>query len=361
MKIMFLYASMGAGGAERMISALANYYARKDMEVSIAVIDNHPSFYPLHPKVQLLNLHELQRSRNIKEAIKNNIRLVKVIRRSFKEVRPDCVVCFGINYLLYALMARCCLNIKVVGSERNNPYYNESGFWYRMKKIVSPWADGYIFQTNGARLYYPQSVRRKSRVIPNGIFIDSTAGIVPLTERVKNSICAVGRLHRQKGFDLLIRAFSIFEPTNPGYKLTIYGEGSERSNLADLIDELDLGQKVELAGNISNVQDEIARQQIYILSSRYEGMPNALMEAMACGCACIAADCDFGPGELIEHGENGLLVPVLDIKAMAASMQQLAQDPVLLEKIAQKAVNIRATHSIDNIAEKYLAYLADIV
>lgn len=362
MKIIFLYSSMRAGGAERMISGLANYYAQKNIEVSIAVIDDLPSFYPLDPKVELISLGGYNKSCGVWQAVKNNIRLILATRLTFKTLQPDCAVCFGINNLLYGLIARGFLNIKVIGSERNNPNYSGTGYWETMKKIAAPWADGFVFQTTGAKMYYPQSVQKKSEIIPNGIFIDDLSiNIVPLSERIPDSICAVGRLHRQKGFDFLIRAFAKFSAANPSYTLTIYGEGIERGKLEDIINDLGLSGRVILAGKITNILEEIAKNKIYVLSSRYEGMPNALIEGMACGCACISTACDFGPSDLIIDGVNGLLVPVDDLDAMVSALQRLALDYALCEKIAKNAVNIRNTHSMEQIAEQYLAYILKTV
>ena len=362
MNIMFLHSSMQAGGAERMISALANHYAEQGIEVSIAVIDDLPSFYPLHPKVQLLNLWKFQKSGNIWQALKNNLTLISRTRQTFKEIHPDCIICFGINSLVHALVANIFLQFKVIGSERNNPGYDNKGFWNSMKRIATPFADGYIFQTIGARKYYPRIVQKNSEVIPNGIYIENMlADIVPLGERIPDSICAVGRLHYQKDYDNLLNAFAGFLKNFPSYTLVIFGEGGERGRLEKLIHDLELQAKVILAGRISNIAEEISQRKIYILSSRFEGMPNALMEGMACGCACISTDCDYGPRELISDGENGLLVPIEDPAALAAAMQKLATDSDLLEKIARNAVNIRQTHSIEQVADSYLEYIKTII
>lgn len=358
MKIMFFYSSMMAGGAERMISALANCYAKQEIEVSIAVVNNLPSFYTLHPQVSLLKIEDPKNSQNVWQAINNNLKIIFSTRHVLKEVKPDCVICFGINYVVYSLIAKTFLNIKVIGSERTNPYSSTKGFWDNMKKFASPLADGYIFQTNGAKRYYPKSIQKKCEVIQNGILIDSLpADIMPLNKRIPKSICAVGRLDVNKNFDKLICAFAQFLKMYPSYTLTIYGEGEERGKLEELINNLHLGEKVFLTGQVSNILEEVSKREIFILSSRYEGMPNALIEGLACGCGCIATDCDFGPNELIQDGKNGLLIPVGDIDAMTSAMQKLASDRSLLEKLAKNALNIRNTHSMEKIAERYLEYI----
>lgn len=127
--------------------------------------------------------------------------MITPARRAFKEVRTNCVVCFGINYLVYALIAKIFLNIKLIGSERSNPKYSDNEFWHKMGKIASPFADGFIFQTNGAEEYYPKIVQKKSAVIPNGIIVGNLpADTALLSKRIPNSICAVGNLSYLKDF-----------------------------------------------------------------------------------------------------------------------------------------------------------------
>lgn len=350
---------MWAGGAERMISSLANYYAeQEEIEVIIGVLDKNPSFYRLHPNVELLNLYELHQSKNIWQSIKNTIIIIIRTRQAFKDWCPDYVICFSIKQLVFALVAKSFLKIKIIGSERNNPNHYHDPFWNSMKKVATPFADGFIFQTEGAREYYPQRVQQKSAVIPNGILVDNfPTTILPPSERIPGSICAVGRLHEQKDYHTLINAFAVFVQTHPLYSLTIYGEGIERERLEQLIKKLKLEDKVILAGRIQNVIQEISKRKIYVLSSKFEGMPNTLMEGMACGCACISTDCNYGPRDLIVDGENGILVPVGDIDAMAAAMHKLASNKELLNKISYNASNIRNTHSMDGIGERYLEFL----
>ncbi len=361
MKLMFFYSSMMAGGAERMISALANRYVQLNIDVSIVVIDDRPSFYELDPKIKYINLYRLQKSRNKAQALRNGLKLIRLTRKAFSEVNPDCVLCFGTNYLSYALLARGSSKIKIIGSERNNPQKTQKGFWGRIRKFISLFSDGFIFQTDGAKDCYPQIVRQKSAVIPNGLFVDNMRPPIPYCARRPNSICAVGRLHHQKGYDILLKAFAQFIKTRSSYTLTIVGEGNERTRLEGLIDELGLKGRVDLVGRKPDVIDIISDMQIYVLASRYEGMPNSLLEGMASGCACISTDCDFGPRELIIDGKNGLLVPVEDTTALAIALDTLAKDHVLSVKISQNAAAIRYSHSIQNIANQYLEYVVKVV
>ena len=153
MHIMFYYVSMRRGGAERVISSLANNFVSRGAEVSILVLDDQPSQYPLDEKVNLINLCMLENSKNIFAAIKNNFRRIMKTRTVFKKNKPDVVVCFGINNLTFALAAKMGLPIKAIGSERSNPYRTNLGsFWKTMKMLLSPYADGIFFRQKGRRV-----------------------------------------------------------------------------------------------------------------------------------------------------------------------------------------------------------------
>lgn len=362
MKIMFYYASMHLGGAERMIATLANNFAARGDEVAVMVNDSLPTGYPLDGRVRFINQNAESDSHGVVDALRYNLRRVSLTRKYFREIRPDVVLCFAINNLTFTVLARPGLGIKAIGSDRNNPTYSEYGFWEKLRNHIAPQAEGFIFQTQAARSYYPHRVQERSVVIPNGIAPEELcAQVAPLDQRIKGSISAVGRLEEQKGFDTLIRAFALFRRNNPGYTLTIFGEGSERPKLEGMIAALGLTGQVILAGRISNVFEELSRREIFVLSSRFEGMPNALMEGLACGCACISTDCDYGPNELIQDGLNGLLIPVDDEAALAAAMERLARDPDFAQTLAKNALQIRETHSMENIAQRFYDYITATV
>ncbi len=362
MKIMFYYHSVNnVGGAERVITYLANDFVERDDEVSIMVTDHLPPWHPLDKRVQLINLNTESSSQGLVDAVITNLYRVQLTRKHLRSVKPHVVVCFGISHLTAAYLARPFLGIKLIGSERNNPRYSDYGVWKHLKRLIPQLVDGFVFQTNKAQMLYPITVQKKSIVITNGISIEDHAiGTLQLNQRIPGSMCGVGRLSEQKGFDTLINAFARFERQYPSYILTIYGEGNERNNLEKLISELNMEGKVILAGKINNVLEEISKQQVFILSSNYEGMPNALIEAMACGCACVSTDCDYGPSELITDGENGLLVPVGDIEALANAMERIANDIAFADKLAKNAKRIRDTNSIHNIADRYHEYITRV-
>jgi len=357
--IMFYYSSMQRGGAERVISSLANDFVRRGAEVSILVLDDKPSRYPLDARVHFINLCANKSSSNVLTAVRNNLRRMMLTRKTFQNKRPDVVVCFGINNLAFALAAKSGLSIKTIGSERSNPFRTDVGrFWTKMKQLLSPYADGYIFSTEGARTYYPEKTREKSVVIPNGVFADTMPDIVPkLSERWQKTVCSTGRLQPVKGFDVLIDAFWRFRQRFPDYTLHIYGEGKQRAVLEKLVREKGLENHAFLEGYVDDIPAALCRHTMFAFTSRHEGMPNGLIEALACGLPCVAANCDFGPSDLIQHEENGLLVPVGDAEATANAMARIAANSGFADKLARNALKIRETHSMGEIAKRFHDYI----
>ena len=222
--------------------------------------------------------------------------------------------------------------------------------------------DGFVFQTKRVSLCYSEKLRKKGAVIHNGVFSEILPEkITEFADRKHNDICAVGRLDGQKGYDILLDAFAGFSEKHPGYHLHIYGEGPRKKELLTAIDKLELTDKVTMHGSVPNVMFTVENMGMFVLASRFEGMPNALMEAMACGLPCISTDCDFGPSELIQDGENGLLVPVGDAEALCVAMERIAEDPALAEKLSQNSRKIRQDHSGEEIAEQYHTYIQKVL
>lgn len=362
MRIAFFISSMGLGGSERTVAALANEFIKHNDQVFVITIDSKPSFYFLNSQVEFKNLNTLKESEGVFDAIINNSMTIHSMHKLLKNKHIDVVITFNITTLTTAILARALLKTKVIGTEMSNPFLSETNkAWKFAKRNISVFADGFIFQTKDSSGFYRDVLIKKSIVIPNAIFTqDIPTEIIKMSERDKN-ICTVGRLEKVKGFDILIKAFNEFSRSHEGYTLSIYGEGSERDNLQTIINDLQLTDKVFLHGKVSEVPQKIYKSCMFVLSSRYEGMPNALMEALACGLPCISTDCDFGPRELINHGENGLLIPVDDSEALTAAMKTLAENSILSEKLSENARAINKTHALDLIAQKHYRYIRSIV
>ncbi|MEF9988318.1 MAG: glycosyltransferase family 4 protein [Christensenella sp.] len=356
MKLLFFHYSMQAGGAERTIALLSDYAARQGDNVTIVTMDAEPSFYKLHPNISHICLKIGHQSENAMQGIANNGKALKAVKAAYRACNPDVVVCFGSNSILLSFLARGKMKYKIIGSERTNPYLSTRGFWNKSKKWISVFCDGFLFQTQGARNYYPAITKKKSIVLHNSLLsADFDSLNYPWEER--SNICAVGRMDADKCFDDLLNAFAKVHRKYPKTQLDIYGDGPLRNELEALSVTLGLQTSVVFHGRSQTILQEYAGHKLFAMTSRLEGMPNVLVEALASGCACVAANCNFGPSELICDGENGFLVPVHDTDAMADRICRLLQDDTLCREFSQQAITIRKTHNIETIGKIFRDYI----
>ena len=204
-----------------------------------------------------------------------------------------------------------------------------------------------VMQTHRARNYFPQKVQDNAVIIPNPIAVKTVA-----TAQRKHRIVTAGRLTGQKNQKMLIDAFSVLHKIHPEYTLDIYGDGPLKENLQQQIDSLGLIQAVTLKGNVPNIHEQIADAEIFALPSNYEGLSNALLEAMMMGLPVISTDC-AGSDEVIRNGENGLLIPVGDQKALENALEQLIADQTFSARLGQTAKEDSAQYAVDSVIAQW--------
>lgn len=347
---MFLVHSLKGGGAERMVSRLANGFAARGYQVSVGLFDTSEIAYEISNSVKIVDFGV-----NASNKIKKGTKQIKSINKYLKSVGPDIVFAFTISMVPYAIISKT-KKTKIIGAERANPK-NLKKIYKILLKILSPLCDGYIFQTQGAKGYYPIKTQRKSVVIGN------IAPCIRKEENMKieNSICSVGRLSKDKDFPTLLRAFRIVLNIFSDATLHIYGQGEEEQELITLSKELLMESHIYWEGFRKNVASEIQKHSVFAFSSKAEGMPNALVEAMSVGLPCVSSDCDFGPSDLIVDGESGFLVPVGDAEKMAQKIIELLEDPFLRERIGNKAKEAMKDYSEDKILKSYIEYAEKII
>jgi glycosyltransferase involved in cell wall biosynthesis len=364
MKISFFYGNLQRGGAQRVISVLANQFTKQGDEVTILTLDSGNSEYKLLPEVLVIGLNVAGNSSNKLDAVKRRLSIINRLKKYQEEEKPDVVVCFSteLYYKLHLASLGKKSSCKLICSERANPAAKKPSALDKIQLRAVEKADGFIFQTQRVSELFSRTLRDKGTVIHNGLFSEEIPEtVVPFEQRDSKKICAVGRMDDQKAYDTMFSAFAVFSEQHPEYILNVYGDGQNRSKLEQLIKELDLESRIVLHGNRPDAVEQIKDAGMFVMTSRYEGMPNALIEAMACGLPCVCTDCDFGPAELIDNGESGLLVPVDDVQAIAAAMAQIADNQALAEKLSNGALEIRRTHSRDAICKQYRDYIESIV
>jgi glycosyltransferase involved in cell wall biosynthesis len=317
-KIDIITRAMTSGGAERVIAQLANYFVTNDICCRIITTDKREVMYPLDEKVQIISVGKKSDNKVIDRVVRYS-----TLRKIVLSDRPDVVLTMPEDTGIYVILALLGTGIPVYVSERNNPWVMPDVKVTRfLRQIAYPFAKGVIFQTEMAKSFFSPRIQKKGVVLPNPV--DASRIPEPYKGEREKKFVAVGRLEPQKNFPLLIRAFAEFNKEIHGYNLTIYGEGSERVKLEKLIEDLGMQDNIELPGRDKDVLNKINSAAAFILSSDYEGMPNALIESMCMGMPVISTDCPSGgPRELICDGKNGLLVRVNDINGMTDAMRKI--------------------------------------
>ena len=359
-RLLFVISTLSAGGAERVISELANSLVGKHQVGLLTFASTGSDHYALAPGVDRISLDLIWDSPSIWQGLLSNLKRTWMIRRAVKQFKPDAVVSCIEQTNVRVLAALFGTGIPAIVSVRIDPRRHYEGrAWDRARRLLYPFAAHVVVQTEGVAEWVRRFVpRERVAVIPN--FVRSLP-YLPIQHRSCNALLAVGRLDFQKGFDVLIRAFVSSELSAQGVTLTILGEGPERTALSRLAESLGVGNAVRLPGVVKDPEHWMARAAIFVLPSRYEGFPNVLLEAMAMGCAVIAADCDSGPREIVRHGTDGILVPPEDVEALSNALVSLIGNEERRERIGKAAVEVRNRFAHEQILEQWQNLIEGVI
>ena len=342
-KITFLIGSMGRGGAERVISILANSYAERGWKVDILLLLDNRCDYKLNNNINLIPICDKDKSR-----IRQLPKWLTSIRAYVVQNKPKVIVSFIARINIITILACVGLNQHIIVSERNDPKSDGRSIFVRIATyLLYPLADGVVFQTKWAQSCFSKKIRNKSAIIPNPINITIEA-----TQIKKKKLVTVGRLREQKNHSMLINAFEKVYQDYPDYELYIYGEGKLREVLTRQVHKLKLTEAVFLPGNVSDIHEKMADAELFVLSSNYEGLSNALLEAMMMGLPCISTDC-AGSNEVIENEKNGLLVPVGDTNKLANAMKRLIADKDFARELGNNAKRSSKFYSAEKVIGKW--------
>ena len=352
MQIVFIISSLGSGGAERVLVNIANELVNRGYEIVIATFSNEGSFYLLDKRIVHKKLDLMQKSSNILESLINSIKRIIKLKKFLKKENPDVVVSFMTHTNILSIIAAKLNKQKIIISERiAYDFYGKKV--NLIKRIIYPLSDYLILQTQGDLNNY--HFVKKKKVIYNPLFIKNYKDF--LIDKDKY-ILAVGRLDKQKGFDILIETYAKIDMD---WKLFIVGEGEERENLQNLIKKLNLKEKVILLGRKKDIFEWYKKASIFVLSSKREGFPNVLIEAMAFKCAVVSFDCPYGPGEIIENYKNGLLVKNQDSKELQNAIELLIKNEELRNYLGANAIKVREKYNIQKIVDEWEKIIKEII
>lgn len=348
MNIVLVISMFDCGGAQRVMSHMANYWAEKGENVTLIKFDREPPFYRLNEKVNLISLDIYREPKNCFESVKNTLQRLKKIRKAVREQRPDAVISFIDTTNVMTVAALAGTGIPVIISERVDPAKHNIGKkWDTLRRLVYPFCSRLVIQTSNIKDYFGKRIQKKCIVIPNPVIVNKA---VQKDYSVRtNSLIAMGRLCEQKGFDVLINAFRRAQQVHQDFRLYIFGEGPLRESLETQIKSLGLNDCVFLPGVTEHPTDEMVKCDMFILSSRYEGFPNVLCEAMSVGMPVIATNCPSGPSEIVRDGENGLLIPVEDEEALYRAMIRLIENNEERVRLGQKAKEIGSLYLLESV------------
>lgn len=352
MKLLFLNTNIGYGGASKMIVWVANQCALAGHDVTFLTYRDKDVRQSLDSKVKLVHKQLENDGENV-----NLLFTVKWLHRYIKVNSFDIGVAFLSPSILRMALAAKATGMKVIFSHRGDPYFESPTKSLKSKAVswLNTWAfeqaNVYVFQTKMAQAYYGKSIRNRSMVIPNPIRPMQRTEV--REGEIRKSFVAIGRLDlKQKRQDVLIDAFNLISPKYPNFKLEIYGDGEDESKIKAMSA---INPNILLMGKTSNVTEVIQNAWATVLSSDFEGIPNALLESMSLGVPSISTDCSpGGAAMLIRNNENGLLTPRGDIKALAEAMEYMINHPQEAEAMGNRALQVNNIYAENVIAKKWL-------
>ncbi len=359
--IVFYIATLTRGGAERVIVNLANYFCREGYQVYLVTLEPDEGLYPIDADVRQVVLTDRAGS-GIFGRIRNAAGRITGVRRILVKTQAAALVSFLGKTNLRAILAGLFLPTKVFVSVRSAPAREYPAGLHRwLAKGLFCLADGIVFQSEGARDFFPKAVRRKARVLFNPLSPDYVRQ--PYTGQRRNEIVSVGRLDAVKNHRLLVDAFALVAAARPdlGLHLTIYGDGACREELKAQAAALGLAEQVSLPGDCREIPERIGDARLFVLSSNFEGMPNAVAEAFALGIPVVSTDCPSGGARMLTgEDERGLLVPVGDKEKMAAAILRILQDKELEERLRREAYQFSLSLHPDKIHGAWKTYIEEV-
>ncbi len=361
--------SLAQGGAERDMAHLARCWAQQGHDVALVTLDSPDSDnYPLAQNVTRIGLNLVGHSSGLLQAISNNRQRIAALQNVLQLRSPQTIISFIDRMNVITLKAAAKLDDPVIVCERIDPRHHQPGrVWNWLRRRTYPDCSAQVVLTHSVREWCRRLAPRKPvHVIPNPARRPETGSTPetpnppdtpPDTPPARHVLLGIGRLHPQKGFDRLLPIFSRLVQRHPDWHLVLLGEGDQRKELEQLVDELRLGQQVSLPGWVADVEHRLTRSELFVLPSRYEGFGNVVAEALACGLPVVTFDCPSGPGEIVRNEIDGLVVPANDLHQLESALDRLMSDPQLRARFAARAPEVLERFHEQKFLEQWDAVL----
>lgn len=351
-RIAFIISSLSPGGAERVVSNLANSLV-DTYEVSILLLFKNEPFYKLDDRITIYNCsdaYEVNKTRI--KSIFIQLQIIFKIYSYLKKHKINIAIGFMTTTNIYSIIASKMANIPCIVSERIHPEYSSlTKFWSKIRQFVYPLSARVIVQTEAIKTYYLSFLKDNQLQIIKNPLSDSLINSRNPEIKKERIILSVGRLSPQKNHQMLIEAFH--EMNLKDWQLHIIGDGRKRQYYNEMISSYGLQKRIKLIGNVTNIADYYNTSSIFAFTSNFEGFPNALTEAMAFGMACISTDCPSGPSELIKNNENGYLIPVGDKAMLKEKLNSLVNNDSIRQKFETEAIKSTSIYSTKTITHEW--------
>lgn len=381
MKIIYLLASLGSGGAERVVSLLANRMCEDGHSIQIVCLKYNDVYYTLHDKIKVVAATE---------HASNRIMELFWLRKYIQKEKPDVVIPFTEGVYCFTILALLGTRIPIIASERLDPAAMSLPRKF-LKRLLLPYADWLVVQTESIKAYFPKRIQKKTSVIYNPVndevfenprmdsrvqsskckgtasydysshdFCHNSSKQTSLTDLVVpkiqssklNRIISVARLYPQKNQKMMIEAFAQIADEFPDWQLVIFGEGPLRSSLELIVKSLQLEGRVLLPGRTEHVVEELRKSKIFCLSSDYEGMSNSMIEAICVGLPIVTTNVS-GVKELVDDNINGFVVECGNVDRMCSALSSLMGNESLMNCFAQKSFERRRLFQMDVVNNKW--------
>ncbi|MGN0647450.1 MAG: glycosyltransferase [Oscillospiraceae bacterium] len=355
-RLLFVAPSVKYGGAAKNFIGVANYAVQNGFEVHLMTEAGEEPMRYINPAI----IQHYAVMNNAEDAKRRWIRCISEVRKKIREIHPDAVISFIESWRSACVLASKFTRTKCIVSERADPYSRGRKHDKLIFSIFSM-ADGFVFQTEQAKKYFNKRVQRKGIVIPNPVFEDDI--LLPYDGEKKDIIVSIARLDlKQKRQDVLISAFEKIADRYPTYVLNLYGGGPDEEKIREIASRTSCSDRINICGITRDVRRDLGEAKLMVLSSDFEGIPNAVIESMCVGVPVVSTKCSPGGAELlIENGVNGLLVECGDSDRMAEEMEKVLGDQILSDKLVQNAFSIKDKFKEGDLLKAWIKYIEEVI